>query len=115
MRDRNPLTHYLTGAALLLCCAVLAFGQCACTYNHITFETDCVRFTDKLVVEPGQGSGDLSDTGANADGAGVGGTGKMSPGGSNLLDGSFQFALVIQQGGESSPTTDAKVDATVTP
>ena len=113
---RNPLLTYLVGCgcALLLVAAVLSTCP-ACTYNHITFETDCVRFTDKLVVEPGQGSGDLSDTGANADGAGVGGTGKMSPGGSNLLDGSFQFALVIQQGGESSPTTDAKVDATVTP
>ena len=30
MRDHNPLTYYLTGAALLLCCALLVSSQCAC-------------------------------------------------------------------------------------
>ena len=118
MRDRNPLTYYLTGAALLLCCALMVSSQCACTYNQITFEQGAVRLADKVTVEPGQGSGDMSDTGSTGAPT-TGGTGKMSPGGSNLLDGWLQQALVIQQGGETpsttTPTVDVSVPASVVP
>jgi len=111
MRDRNPLTHYLTGAALLLCCAAVLTSQCGCTYNHITFETDSVRFTDAVTVEPGQG-GDSSDTGNNAS-TPTGGTGKLSPGGSNLIDGMLNLTLLIQQGGETPTTPTTTIDAQI--
>ena len=111
---RNPLVTYLVGCgcALLLVAAVLSTCP-ACTYNHITFETDSVRFADDLTVEPGQGS-DITDSGATGAPT-TGGTGKMSPGGSNLLDGTLQFALVIQQGGETPTTPTTTIDTTVTP
>jgi len=117
VRDRNPLVSRLVLVAIVLGLASMAGMVCGCTYNQITFETDSVRFTDDLQVEPGQG-GDSSDTGATGAPT-TGGTGKMSPGGSNLLDGSFQFALVIQQGGETpsttTPTLDVDVPASVIP
>ena len=90
-------------AALVLGGALICAG---CSYNHITFETDSVRFTDRLQIEPGQG-GDSSDTGAS--GAATGGAGKLSPGGSNVLDGMAQFALIIQQGGETPSQTTPTV------
>ena len=102
-------------AALVLGGALICAG---CTYNTIQFETDCFRFTDTIKVEPGQG-GDSSDTGSTADGAGVGGAGKLSPGGSNLLDGSYQFAVIVQQGGETpsqtTPTVTVDMPSPITP
>ncbi len=103
----------LTALAAVLVLGVMFCGP-ACTYNQITFHPDCVRFTEKLTVEPGQG-GDSSDTGSTSEGAGVGGTGKLSPGGSNLLDGQLQFALIIQQGGETPSSTPVTVDVSGLP
>lgn len=107
----NPLYRYLWVATFLV---LAGFVLAGCTYNQITFHPDCVRFTDKITVEPGQG-GDSSDTGASSEGSGVGGAGKMSPGGSNLLDGRLQFALVIQQGGETPSSTPVTVDVSGIP
>ena len=112
MTEWTKAKLWLAGLAIVSCTiAVLCAG---CTFNHITFETDCFKFTDELTVEPGQG-GDASDTGATSEGSGVGGTGKMSPGGSNQLDGEMQYAIIIQQGGETPSSIPITVDATVTP
>ena len=93
---RNVLVRLLTYSTL----AVLAgFLVCGCTYNQITFEPNSVRLSDKVTVEPGQG-GDSSDSGNN-ESTPTGGAGKLSPGGSNLIDGMLSFGLVIQQGGET--------------
>ena len=112
MRDRNPLTHYLTGAALLLCCAAVLTSQCGCTYNQVTFEKDSVRFADDVTVEPGQAS-DTTDSGATGAPT-TGGAGKLSPGGSNLIDGMLNVTLLIQQGGETPTTPTTTIDAQLT-
>lgn len=108
---RNVLTRLLVYSTLM---TLAGFLVCGCTYNTITFETDCFKFTDKVTVEPGQG-GDTSDTGAVADAAGVGGTGQLSPGGSNQLDGHMQYAIIVQQGASTPSTTTPTIDVTVTP
>jgi len=115
---RNPLAVRLYGTALLLGVVAVVLTTCpACTYNHITFEQDSVRFeqdsvrfADTVKSDPGQG-GDSSDTGATGGGT-TGGAGKLSPGGSNLIDGRYNFALLIQQGGETptTPTTTASAN-----
>ena len=108
---RNDAKFVLACAAILFLLAAVTLCVSGCTYNHITFETDSVRFTDAVTVEPGQG-GDSSDTGNNAS-TPTGGTGKLSPGGSNLIDGMLNLTLLIQQGGETPTTPTTTIDAQI--
>ena len=110
---RNPLVTYLVGCgcALLLVAAVLSTCP-ACTYNQVTFEKDSVRFADDVTVEPGQAS-DTTDSGATGAPT-TGGAGKLSPGGSNLIDGMLNVTLLIQQGGETPTTPTTTIDAQLT-
>lgn len=78
-----------------------------CTYNHIYFERGSVRLADKVDVQPGS-SGDDAGPSTTGPVAG-GGEGKLSPGGSNILDGWLQMALVIQQGGETPSQTTPSI------
>jgi len=89
----------------------LLFTFFGCSYNRITFEKGSVSLADTIRLEPGQG-GDSSDTGASATEVG-GGAGKLSPGGSNVVDGYLNMTFLFQQGGETPTTTTPTASANV--
>jgi len=110
---RHALRSKLYLVLLMLGVGAVGLTLCGCTTYNVYFEDGSFRVAESLTVEPGQGGDDTG--GPTASGSGVGGQ-KMSPGGSNVLDGFAQQGNVIQIGGsETTPTTTADIDATVTP
>ena len=114
---RNPLTTRLFVVLALLgitsTCMLLGGCGSTTTYN-ITFEQGAFRVSDRLTVEPGQGG----DDSGGPNGTAAGGT-ESSPGGSNVIDGFANQGNIFQIGTSAKPTTtattDAAVDATLTP
>jgi hypothetical protein len=86
--------------------AVLVVG-CSSTRTYNTNHFESGSIAPHFKIEPGQGGDRSSQPTAEA----PGGAGKMSPGGSNVLDGAGQFAFIIQQSGETPSTQETSVDA----
>jgi hypothetical protein len=94
---------------VLLVAAICATG---CTSYTVNIHENAIRYADSVTFPPGLGEGSSDSGGATATASGGD---KGSPGNNNILDGLALLGVIITVGGESTPTSEATLDATVTP